>query len=276
MDYRNGRNCNHSVAGCLDMGSANPESIAAALRAAYASGAIAPIRELLPLGDVQAAYAVQEANTRYWLNSGRTLVGRKIGLTSKAVQQQLGVDQPDYGMLFADMALKSGEHVPEGRLIQPKVEAEVAIFLNKDLTAERIEAAELIAAVGALAPAIEIADSRIQRWQISLVDTIADNASSGMFVVGAERRSFADIDVVGCEMILTCDGENVSEGSGAACLGSPYISAQWLAQKMVEVGRPLLRGDVILTGALGPMVVAAKGRRYKATITGLGEVEVSF
>ncbi len=168
------------------------EAAAALLKAAHASGQpIAPLRERLPHTRLDDAYAIQEVNTRAWLAEGRRLVGRKIGLTSRAVQAQLGVDQPDFGMLFADMAVGDGEPVAAGRLIQPKVEAEVALVLGRDLTQGRHTYADLLRATEYALPAIEIVDSRIAHWNIQLLDTVADNASSGLFVLGGQARAFA-------------------------------------------------------------------------------------
>ena len=250
---------------------------AALLKAAHATGqAIAPLRDRLAQADQDGAYAVQEANTRAWLAEGRRLVGRKIGLTSLAVQQQLGVDQPDFGMLFADMAVGDGEPVALGRLIQPKVEAEIALVIGRDLTHERHTYADLIRATEYALPAIEIVDSRIADWNIRFVDTVADNASSGLFVLGGTPKRLGDFDIAACAMDMKRGEESVSRGSGRACLGSPLNAAVWLADVMVRCGRPLLAGDIVLTGALGPMVVAKPGERFDVAIAGLGQVSALF
>lgn len=237
---------------------------------------IDPIRDQLPDGDVAAAYAVQEANTSHWLAQGRRLVGRKIGLTSKAVQAQLGVDQPDYGTLFADMAVCDGEEVPLSALIQPKVEAEIALVMERDLNVPYPTMAELISAVAYAVPAIEIVDSRIANWKISIVDTIADNASSGLFVLGNRPVKLNDFDARMCGMVMERNGDQVSVGAGAACLGHPLNAALWLARKMVECGQPLRAGDVFLTGALGPMVAVQGHEILEARIHGLGSVRAAF
>jgi 2-keto-4-pentenoate hydratase len=226
--------------------------------------------------DVGAAYAVQECNTRRWLAEGRRLVGRKIGLTSLAVQAQLGVDQPDFGMLFADMAVGDGEPVALGRLIQPKVEAEIALVIGRDLTHERHTYADLIRATEYALPAIEIVDSRIEHWNIRFFDTVADNASSGLFVLGGRPRRLGDFDIAACRMEMKRGDAPVSSGQGRACLGNPLNAAVWLADVMVRCGRPLLAGDLILTGALGPMVVAQPGERFDVAIEGLGNVSAVF
>lgn len=253
------------------------QAAAALLKAAHAGGqAVAPLRERLARADQDGAYAVQEANTQAWLAEGRRLVGRKIGLTSLAVQAQLGVDQPDFGMLFADMAVGDGEIVAAGRLIQPKVEAEVALVIGRDLTHERHTYADLIRATEYALPAIEIVDSRIENWNIRFIDTVADNASSGLFVLGGRPVQLRDVDLTACTMAMHRGEEVVSRGNGRACLGSPLNAAVWLADRMVRCGRPLLAGDIVLTGALGPMVTVQSGDRFDVRIEGLGNVSALF
>lgn len=247
------------------------------LRKASESGTTCPpLRDYLDPDDATGAYAVQEANTQYWLDAGRRLVGRKIGLTAKAVQKQLGVDQPDYGMLFADMAYADAEEVPMSRLIQPRIEGEIAFVMGRDLEMEAVTIADLIGAVDYALPAFEIVDSRIADWKITFADTVADNASSGLFVLGTRPRKISDLDLRSCGMVLERDGEAVSMGAGAACLGNPLTATLWLARKMAEVGRPLKAGDIVLSGALGPMVPVAAGAAYELTIAGLGSVRTCF
>ncbi len=235
-----------------------------------------PVRDALPAGDVDVAYAIQQVNTQFWLKNGRRLVGRKIGLTSKSVQKQLGVDQPDYGMLYADMALCDGEEVPLSRVMQPKVEGEVALVLERDLAEEHITITELISAVAYAVPAIEIVGSRIENWNIKIQDTIADNASSGLFVLGNEPRKLEGLDLRLCGMVMERRGDQVSLGAGAACLGNPLNAAVWLARTMVAVGAPLKAGDVLMTGALGPMGTVAPGDVIEVRISGLGSVRTAF
>ena len=218
----------------------------------------------------------QTLNTRHWISKGRKLVGRKIGLTSKVVQQQLGVNEPDYGMLFADMCLGDGEEALLNGVMQPRVEAEVALVLERDLAAEQLTLVDVIRAVAFAAPAIEIVGSRIANWDIKLIDTIADNASSGGFVLGGPVRSIMGLDLVHCQMTMRKAEIEVSKGTGAACLGNPLNAALWLARKMVEVGSPLKAGDVVMTGALGPMVPAQPGAAFVAEISGLGSVRAIF
>ncbi|WP_374546934.1 2-keto-4-pentenoate hydratase [Rhodoblastus sp.] len=236
----------------------------------------APVRDLLPEGALDLAYAAQEINTQRGLDAGRRLVGRKIGLTSLAVQKQLGVDQPDYGMLFDDMAVPDGWEMSRKQLIQPKVEAEVAFVLERDLDQERLTIADVIRAVAFALPAIEVVDSRIADWKIGILDTIADNASSGLYVLGATPRKLQHLDLRAAGMVMESAGEPVSVGAGAACLGDPLSAMLWLAKTMARVGRPLKAGDTVLSGALGPMAPVKWGDVFEARIEGLGSVRAAF
>lgn len=237
---------------------------------------IAPVRARLPADDVEAAYKVQRATVTHWEKEGRRIVGRKIGLTAKAVQKQLGVDQPDFGILFADMCLGDNEEVAAGAVLQPKVEAEVALILERDIDRRDATVADVMRATAYAVPAIEIVGSRIANWDIRIVDTVADNASSGLFVLGGPARRLDGLDLSGCAMLLTKNGEKASSGKGAACLGNPLNAAAWLARRMTAVGMPLRAGDVIMTGALGPMVAVKAGDAVAASIEGLGNVHVTF
>jgi 2-keto-4-pentenoate hydratase len=232
-----------------------------------------PVRDLLPDAAVATGYAVQDL-----LNRGRTArrVGRKIGLTSPAVQAQLGVDQPDFGVLFADMACPPGEPVDITRLLQPRIEAEVAVVLGADLDADVDESTARAAVVDVL-PALEIVDSRVAGWDITIVDTVADNASSGLYVLGEGTGPLGERDLRTVEMTMTGpDGATVSIGSGAACLGDPVTALVWLARTAAGFGNPLRRGDLVLTGALGPMVAVRPGDGFEAELTGLGTVRAEF
>ncbi|MGH7034377.1 MAG: 2-keto-4-pentenoate hydratase [Stellaceae bacterium] len=236
----------------------------------------APIRDLIAPNDVASAYAVQEINTKFWLGRGRKLVGRKIGLTALAVQKQLGVDQPDFGMLFDDMLAGEERAIPFAQLMQPKVEAEIAIVLARPLNRESHGTADIADATDYVCAAIEIVGSRIANWDIRLADTIADNASSSHFVLGAGKRKLGDVDLVACTMAMARRGEAVSTGSGSACMGNPLNAAVWLADTMVKCARPLQAGDVIMTGALGPMAAVEPGDVVEARIEGLGQVRATF
>jgi 2-keto-4-pentenoate hydratase len=255
------------------------QRLAAALRQALATGqTIRPIRDQLAqqAGDVDTAYAIQEINTLQALAQGHRLVGRKIGLTSQVVQQQLGVDQPDYGMLFADMFYGDGEIIPIQRFIQPKVEAEIALVIQEDLVKTKHTYADLIGATAYALAAIEIVDSRIDHWDIRLIDTIADNASAAAFVLGSQPVPLGQLDLVNCQMQIWRDAQLVSEGAGRACLGNPLNAAVWLADEMVRRQRPLLAGDIILTGALGPMVAVNAGDQFQVQIDGFSALRAEF
>ena len=247
------------------------------LRNAYLTGEpCAPARNFLADQTLEIAYAVQEVNTNHWLQQGRRLVGRKIGLTSVAVQKQLGVDRPDYGMLFADMEVNDSTDVDMSRLLQPKIEAEVALVLDRDLDSRHNGIADIISATAYALPALEIVDSRIGDWDISIVDTVADNASSGLFVLGSSARKLDQFDLCLCGMVMERFGDQVSVGAGAACLGNPLNAAVWLANVMAQTHHPLRAGDILLSGALGPMVTVNQGDVFEARISGLGSVRAAF
>ncbi|WP_322089500.1 fumarylacetoacetate hydrolase family protein [Burkholderia sp. BCC1999] len=252
-------------------------TLAARLRQAEAQCvATAPVRGKIAADDIAAAYAVQQTNVDLRLRHGERIVGRKIGLTSLAVQRQLGVDQPDFGTLFASMAYGDAEPMRLSRLIQPKIEAEIALVLEHDLVHEKHTFADLQRATAYALAAIEVVDSRITDWDIRFVDTVADNASSALFVLGSRPVPLQDVDLVGCEMTLSSDGNALSHGTGAACLGNPLNAAAWLADRMVRLGTPLRAGDVLLTGALGPMVAVRSPGTFTADIAGLGSVRATF
>jgi 2-keto-4-pentenoate hydratase len=233
---------------------------------------VAPLRDGLDPTDAAGAYAVQAINTRHWQGEGRRVVGRKIGLTAAAVQAQLGVDQPDFGVLFDDMVIANGGTLDVAQLLQPKAEAEVALVLARDLDDAAATRKSVTAAVDYACAAIEIVDSRIAEWKISFADTVADNGSSAAFALGSEARSLDGLDLWSCGMVLEVNGRVVSIGAGAACLGHPLEAAAWLARTLAAAGEPLRAGDIVLTGALGPMVPITAGDWVRATIGGLGTV----
>jgi 2-keto-4-pentenoate hydratase len=235
--------------------------------------AIPPVRDLLGTRtDIDAAYAVQQINTERWMAAGRRISGRKIGVTSKAIQQQVGVDQPDFGTLFADTEYGDGIELEASRLIQPRAEAEVALVLERDLNEPPHGFAEVVRAVAFALPAIEVVDSRIEGWDISIVDTVADNASCGLYVVGTRPVPLSAFDARTLPMRMTLDGREVSTGIGGACLGNPLHAARWLADTLCLRGIPLRAGDVIMTGALGPMVPFGPGQDLVAEFGDLGTV----
>lgn len=253
------------------------QQAAAALRTARAQREpIARVSTTFGIEGLDAAYAVAELNTRAALAAGRRVVGKKVGLTSRAVQQQLGVDQPDFGVLLDDMEVLDGDAVPMARLVQPKVEAEVAFVVGRDIAGTAPSWGEFLAALAFALPAIEIVDSAIADWKITLVDTVADNASSGLYVLGNVPVAIGQLAGAELGMQLAIDGNVVSVGSGAACLGHPLRAAYWLARTMAARGQPLQRGEVILSGALGPMVPVAAGHQVQTRIGGLGGCAVRF
>ncbi|MGI9824203.1 2-keto-4-pentenoate hydratase [Agromyces sp. Marseille-Q5079] len=244
--------------------------------AARSRTACAPVRDLIGDLDQDEAYAVQTLGIDRRLAEGRRVIGRKIGLTSPAVQSQFGVFTPDYGVLLDDMMAADREPIELARFLQPRVEAEVAFVLGRDLESPTTHVADVLRATEFVLPAIEIVDSRIAGWDIRIADTIADNASSGAVVLGTTPRSLDGLDLAAVGMSLDHADEIVSSGSGAACLGSPVIAVAWLARAVARHGRPLRAGEVILSGALGPMVDVTGPGVYRARLDGLGEVRADF
>ena len=252
------------------------QDLALRLRRAYAGPAIAPLRDVLDPVDVEGAYAVQEINTRFWEAQGRRIVGRKAGLTAKAVQLQLGVDQPDFGVLFDDMRVPDGGFLDPARCLQPKAEAEIAFVLAEDVPSPETSPAEVAAAVAAVHAAIEIVDSRIADWKITFSDTVADNGSSAFFVLADSGLPLAGLDLEGAVMAMTINGVQASSGTGAAALGNPLNAATWLARTLAARGEPLRKGDVVLAGALGPMVALQPGDAVRTEIGGIGTCSFTY
>ncbi len=246
---------------------------AAALREARATRMpIARISETFGIRTLDDAYAVAALNTSLRVARGGRIVGRKVGLTSAAVQRQLGVDQPDFGVLFADMEFLDGDEVPMARLIQPKAEAEVAFVAGRDLCGGVPSYSEFLAALAYALPALEIVDSAIAGWTLTLADTVADNASCGLYVLGNQPVAIGQLRSSELGLQLDRNGRTEAIGSGSACLGHPLRAAYWLARTLAARGEGLRAGDVILSGALGPMVPAVAGDLLQATIGALGTV----
>ncbi|WP_344824853.1 2-keto-4-pentenoate hydratase [Actinocorallia longicatena] len=255
---------------------AHIEKAAARLHEAALTGTPCdPVADLLGPTDIDAAYRTQRLLTERRVAAGARIIGRKIGLTSEAVQRQVGVDRPDFGVLFDDMRFEDGQEIPIGRLLQPKAEAEVAFLLERDIT-DAQDAAAVRAAVALAFPALEIVDSRVADWRIGITDTVADNASSGVFVLGGTGLPLDRFEPAHVVMRMSRDGETISSGTGRACLGDPLNALAWLAATAIELGDPLRAGDLVLSGALGPMVAVAAGDRIEAEITPLGPVTALF
>jgi len=255
----------------------NSESFAERLRKAQETKTtIAPLRNEIGIENISLAYEIQKINTDLRVANGARITGKKIGLTSPSVQKQLGVDQPDFGILFHDKEVLNGQSLSISEILQPKVEAEIAFVLKHDLTGNNLGTVDVINAIDYALPAIEIVGSRIENWDIKITDTVADNASASHYVIGHAPTRLIECDVVDCRMEMFKNNEAVSSGSGAACLGSPINAMVWLANKMVEVGNPLQAGELIFTGALGPMVNVQAGDLITAHFEGLGSVSVKF
>lgn len=250
---------------------------ASALREAARTGEyISPLRERFPHLDGPSAYAIQKLNTDLRLSNGGRVVGCKIGLTSPSVQAQLGVDRPDFGLLFDDMAYGDSQPVPMATLQQPRIESEIAFVIGRDLAIGNPTLVDVMRSIDCVLPAMEIVGSRIAGWNIKFVDTVADNASSSAYVLGTTPRKLDTIDLRLCGMVMSRRGEVVSSGAGAACMGHPLNAVVWLARTMAGLGRPLRAGDLVLSGALGPMVAVHPGDAFETRIHGLGSVRAIF
>lgn len=252
------------------------DAAAARLRAAYTDGPVEPLRDALAPTDIDGAYAVQTLNTRFWEAQGRRIVGRKAGLTAKAVQKQLGVDQPDFGVLFDDMQIFDGGALDPAMALQPKAEAEIAFVLGRDLPGLDTTPEMIAAAIARVHAAIEIVDSRIADWKITFADTVADNGSSAFFVLAGEGRPLSGLDLWSCGMVMEINGAIVSLGAGAAVLGHPLNAVAWLARTLAARGEPLMAGQIVLAGALGPMVALQPGDHVRAVVGGVGEVSFNY
>ena len=250
---------------------------AAALLDAYDTKvAIPPLVQTYPGMTTEDSYAVQQLQIERRLSEGRTIKGHKVGLTSAAMQRQLGVDQPDYGHLLDDMFFLEHVLIPSSIYLQPKIEPEVAFVLKRRLSGPGVTVPEAISAVDYVLPALEIIDSRIENWKIGIVDTIADNASSGGLVLGSRPTRLEDVDLrlVGCTLLR--NGRVVATGAGGAVLGSPINSLVWLANTVGALGVTLEAGHVILPGSVTAAQPVAPGDTYAAAFAGLGTVTARF
>ncbi|ORA16279.1 2-keto-4-pentenoate hydratase [Mycobacterium arosiense] len=256
---------------------ATRDELAAELAQAERSGEpIAPLTAAYPDIDVVDAYEIQLINIRQRVAEGARVLGHKVGLSSKAIQQMMGVDEPDYGHLLDEMQLSEDTPVKTNRYLYPRVEVEVGFILNADLPGAGCTEDDVLAATEALVPSIELIDTRITDWKIELCDTIADNASSAGFVLGEARVSPRDIDVKGIDAVLRCNGEVVAEGRTDAVLGNPVTAVAWLARKVDGFGVRLRKGDVVLPGSCTKAIDAHPGENFVAEFAGLGSVRLSF
>lgn len=238
---------------------------------------IAPLTRTFPNLDIHEAYQVQLKTIQNWESHGETIVGKKIGLTSLAMQQLLGVDQPDYGHLLKSMEEIEETPVSLDALFQPKAEGEIAFVLKKDLKGPNVTTADVMEATDYIAPAIEIVDSRIKDWEITLPDTIADNASCGRYVLGKKKLELTqEIDLAEIEMNLYKNGMLINEGSGKDVLGNPATCVAWLANALSEHGIGLHAGEVILSGALSAAVEVGNDDTIHCAFSTLGTVEATF
>lgn len=225
---------------------------------------------------VKEAYSIQLENINKKLEQGQKIVGKKIGLTSKAMQNLLGVGEPDYGHLLDSMVVENGGRISIEDVLQPKVEAEIAFILKKELRGPNVTTLDVLQATDYVVPALEIVDSRVKDWKIKLADTVADNASSGYYVLGGKPTKIEEIDLELIGMVLTKNGEVVNTGVGAAALGNPASCVAWLANKLSEFDIPLRAGEVILSGALSAAEVATGGESFTARFAHIGQVSVRF
>ncbi len=225
---------------------------------------------------IDDAYRIQQRLNARRLAAGERVIGKKIGVTSEAVMNMLGVTQPDFGMLTDAMVYNEGEAIPAARLIQPKAEGEIAFLLKKDLAGPGVTAADVLAATEGVMACFEIVDSRIRDWKIKIQDTVADNASCGVFVLGDRLVDPKGVDLHACGMVLEKNGEVVVTGAGAATMGSPLTAVAWLANTLGRMGVALSAGEVVLSGALGAMVQVKAGDSLRVTIGGVGGCSVRF
>ena len=235
-----------------------------------------PLTTRHPEITVEDAYRIQQRLNARRVAAGETIIGKKVGVTSKAVMNMLGVYQPDFGMLTDGMVYNEGQAIPANTLIQPKAEGEIAFILKKDLIGPGVSAADVIAATEGVMACFEIVDSRIRDWKIKIQDTVADNASCGVLVLGDRVVSALNVDLNTCGMVLEKNGEIVATGAGAAALGAPANAVAWLANTLGALGIPLEAGEVILSGSLAIMVPVKAGDSLRVSIGGIGGCSVRF
>lgn len=238
--------------------------------------AIVPLTDREPDITIDDAYRIQERMLSRRIAKGETVIGKKIGVTSKAVQQMLKVYQPDFGLLLSGMVYAEGQPIPVDSMIAPRAEAEVAFILKRDLNGPGVTAADVLRATDYVLPCFEIVDSRIQDWKIKIQDTVADNASCGVFVLGGRARSLRGIDLSVAGMVVEKNGEIVSTAAGAAVQGSPVNAVAWLANTLGALGIPLKAGEVILSGSQSPLMPVIAGDSFLCSVGGLGSCSARF
>ena len=237
---------------------------------------VRPLTERHPDITIEDAYQIQKQLMKLRLAAGERVIGKKIGVTSKAVMNMLGVYQPDFGYLTDGMVYNEGQAIPMPRLIQPKAEGEIAFVLKKTLKGPGISSADVLAATEGVMACFEIVDSRIHDWKIKIQDTVADNASCGVFVLGDRLVDPRDVDLNTCGMVLEKNGDIVATGAGAAALGAPANAVAWLANTLGRLGIALEAGEVVMSGSLAIMVPVAAGDNLRVTIGGIGSCSVRF
>ena len=238
--------------------------------------AVAPLTDREADITIEDAYQIQQRMIQRRLDAGETIIGKKIGVTSKVVMDMLKVDQPDFGMMTSGMVFNEGESIDTSTMIAPRAEAEVAFVLKSDLMGPGVTAADVLRATDFVVPCFEIVDSRIQDWKIKIQNTVADNASCGVLVLGGRHKSPADIDLALAGMVLEKNGEIISTSTGAAVQGSPVNAVAWLANTLGNLGIGLKAGEVILSGSQSPLVPVKAGDSLVCTVGGLGGTSVRF
>ena len=238
--------------------------------------AVAPLTDREADITIEDAYQIQQRMIQRRLDTGETIIGKKIGVTSKVVMDMLKVDQPDFGMMTSGMVFNEGEAIDTSTMIAPRAEAEVAFVLKSDLMGPGVTAADVLRATDCVLPCFEIVDSRIQDWKIKIQDTVADNASCGVLVLGGRRKSPRDIDLALAGMVLEKNGELISTSTGAAVQGSPVNAVAWLANTLGALGFGLKAGEVILSGSQSPLVPVKAGDSLVCSVGGLGSTSVRF
>lgn len=253
------------------------EIVSNLLRAEQDRSPLPRFSETYPGFTPQDAYAVQLAWVEAKQSTGARVVGKKIGLTSPKMQEMFNVNEPDYGHLLDFMLHESGGVISLSSLVQPKVEAEIAFVLRRNLRGPGVTREAVLEATESVMPALEIIDSRFANWKITLPDTVSDNASSGRVVLNrSAARPVDELDLAAVEMVLEKNGEEINRGLASAVQGHPAAAVAWLANKFAEFGQELRAGEVIMSGAIAGAFDASAGDRFRASLTGLGTVEVVF